>query len=251
MLLIPAIDLKDGKCVRLRQGDMQDVTVFSDQPLEVARRWVDAGARRLHIVDLDGAFRGEPVNADVIHDIAEAFPDLPIQVGGGIRNENTVDVYIQAGVRFVIIGTQAVNEPHLISDLCAEFPTHIIIGLDARDGRVATDGWSKLSKHDAIDMAQHFEEDGVEAIIYTDIARDGMMQGVNIDATVKLADAINIPVIASGGIQNIENVRKLAKVSDSGIIGAITGRAIYEGTLDFAEGQKAADEIAGHSVFGL
>ncbi|MDE0095340.1 MAG: 1-(5-phosphoribosyl)-5-[(5-phosphoribosylamino)methylideneamino]imidazole-4-carboxamide isomerase [Gammaproteobacteria bacterium] len=251
MLLIPAIDLKDGKCVRLRQGDMQDVTVFSDRPVEVARRWVEAGARRLHIVDLDGAFRGEPVNADVIHDIAEEYPDMPIQVGGGIRNESTVDVYIQAGVRYIIIGTQAVNEPHLISDLCAEFPTHIIIGLDAKEGRVATDGWSKLSKHDAIDMARHFEEDGVEAIIYTDIARDGMMQGVNIEATVKLAEAINIPVIASGGIHNIENVRKLARVSDSGIIGAITGRAIYEGTLDFAEGQKTADEIAGQSVFGL
>ena len=251
MLLIPAIDLKDGKCVRLRQGDMQEVTVFSDRPVEVARRWVEAGARRLHVVDLDGAFRGEPVNADVIHDIAEEYPDLPIQVGGGIRNESTVDVYIQAGVRYIIIGTQAVNEPHLISDLCAEFPTHIIIGLDAKEGRVATDGWSKLSRHDVIDMAQHFEEDGVEAIIYTDIARDGMMQGVNIEATVKLAEAINIPVIASGGIHNIENVKKLARVSGSGIIGAITGRAIYEGTLDFAEGQKAADEIAGHSVFGL
>ena len=251
MLLIPAIDLKDGKCVRLRQGDMQDVTVFSDQPLEVARRWVEAGARRLHLVDLDGAFRGEPVNADVIHDIAEEFPELPIQVGGGIRNETTVDVYIQAGVRYVIIGTQAVNEPHLISDLCAEFPTHIIVGLDAKEGRVATDGWSKLSKHDAIDMARHFEEDGVEAIIYTDIARDGMMQGVNIETTVKLAEAINIPVIASGGIKNIENVKKLAEVSGSGIVGAITGRAIYEGELDFAAGQKAADEIAGHSVFGL
>jgi phosphoribosylformimino-5-aminoimidazole carboxamide ribotide isomerase len=251
MLLIPAIDLKDGKCVRLRQGDMQDVTVFSDRPLEVARRWVEAGARRLHLVDLDGAFRGEPVNADVINEIAEEFPDLPIQVGGGIRNESTVDVYIQAGVRYVIIGTQAVKEPHLISDLCVEYPTRIIIGLDARDGRVATDGWSKLSKHDAIDMARHFEEDGVEAIIYTDIARDGMMQGVNIEATVKLAEAINIPVIASGGIKNIENVKKLAEVSGSGIVGAITGRAIYEGELDFAAGQKAADEVADHNVFGL
>ena len=250
MLLIPAIDLKEGKCVRLRQGDMNETTVFSDQPLEVARRWVDAGARRLHIVDLDGAFKGEPVNAEVIHDIAEEFPDLPIQVGGGIRNESSVDVYIQAGVRFVIIGTQAVKEPHFISDLCVEFPTHIIVGLDARDGKVATEGWSKLSKHDAVDMARHFEEDGVEAIIYTDIARDGMMQGVNIEATVELAESINIPVIASGGIKNIENVRKLAQVSDSGIIGAITGRAIYEGTMDFAEGQKAADEIAGTSVFG-
>jgi len=251
MLLIPAIDLKDGNCVRLRQGDLNETTVFSDQPVEVARRWVEAGARRLHIVDLDGAFKGEPVNADVINDIAEAFPDLPIQVGGGIRKESTVDVYIQAGVRFIIIGTQAVKEPHFISDLCAEYPTHIIVGLDARDGKVATDGWSKLSKHDAVDMAKHFEEDGVEAIIYTDIARDGMMQGVNIEATMQLAEAINIPVIASGGIKNIENVKKLAKVSESGIVGAITGRAIYEGTMDFAAAQKAADDIAGQSVFGL
>ncbi|MGB5706649.1 MAG: 1-(5-phosphoribosyl)-5-[(5-phosphoribosylamino)methylideneamino]imidazole-4-carboxamide isomerase [Arenicellales bacterium] len=250
MLLIPAIDLKEGKCVRLRQGDMNETTVFSDQPVEVAKRWVDAGARRLHIVDLDGAFKGEPVNAEVIYDIAEAFPDLPIQVGGGIRSEASVEVYIQAGVRFVIIGTRAVKEPHFISDLCVEFPTHIIVGLDARDGKVATEGWSKLSKHDAVDMARHFEEDGVEAIIYTDIARDGMMQGVNIEATVELAESVNIPVIASGGIKNIENVKKLAEVSGSGIIGAITGRAIYEGTMDFAEGQKAADDIASQSVFG-
>jgi len=251
MLLIPAIDLKDGKCVRLRQGDMSTSTIFSDDPIAVADRWVEEGARRLHIVDLDGAVKGEPMNADVIHDIAERHPDLPIQVGGGIRNENTVDAYIQAGVRYVIIGTQAIKEPHFISDLCAEFPTHIIIGLDAKDGKVATEGWSKLSKHDAIDMARHFESDGVEAIIYTDIARDGMMQGVNVEATVALAEAVNIPVIASGGIQNIENVRKLAAKADTGIVGAITGRAIYEGTLDFAAGQQAADEIAGEGSFGL
>ena len=251
MLLIPAIDLQDGKCVRLRQGDMSDPTVFSDNPVDVARRWVEAGARRLHIVDLDGALKGEPVNADVVHQIADTFPDLPIQIGGGIRNESTVDIYIQAGVRYIIIGTQAVNEPHLISDMCAEFPTHIIVGLDAKDGKVATDGWSKLSKHDAIDMAQHFESDGVEAIIYTDIARDGMMQGVNIEATIELAESVNIPVIASGGIKNITNVKKLAESSGSGIIGAITGRAIYEGTLDFAEGQRLADEVGGQGAFGL
>lgn len=251
MLLIPAIDIKDGKCVRLRQGDMNQSTIFSNDPVAIANRWVEQGARRIHIVDLDGALRGEPVNADVIHVIAENHPDIPIQVGGGIRNEDTVDVYIQAGVRYIIIGTQAIKEPHLISDLCAEFPARIIVGLDARDGKIAIEGWSKLSRHDAIDMAQHFDNDGVEAIVYTDIARDGMMQGVNIEATVALAEAINIPVIASGGIHNIENVKKLAQVSGSGIVGIITGRAIYEGTLDFAEGQKAADEISIEGSFGL
>ena len=230
---------------------MNQSTVFSDDPVAMAERWVSEGARRIHIVDLDGAVQGEPVNAEVIHRIAENHPDVPIQVGGGIRNEDTVEVYIQAGVRYVIIGTQAINEPHLISDLCAEFPTHVIVGLDAKDGKIATEGWSKLSKHDVIDMAQHFDNDGVESIIYTDIARDGMMQGVNIDATVQLAEAVNIPVIASGGIQNIENVKKLAAASGSGIVGAITGRAIYEGTLNFSEGQKVADEISGDGSFGL
>ena len=251
MLVIPAIDLKDGKCVRLRQGDMNEVTVFSDDPPAVAARWIEAGARRLHIVDLDGAVSGEPVNAEVIHRIVEQHPDLPIQVGGGIRTEDTVDVYIQAGVRYVIIGTRAVVEPHFVSDLCAEFPTHVIVGLDARDGKVATEGWSKLSRHDAVDMARHFESDGVEAIIYTDIARDGMMQGVNIEATLHLAQAINIPVIASGGIGHLDNVKKLAAVADAGIIGAITGRAIYEGRMDFAEAQQAADQLAGQGAFGL
>ncbi len=251
MLLIPAIDIKEGKCVRLRQGDMNQSTVFSDDPVAMAARWVDEGARRIHIVDLDGATQGEPVNANLIHEIAQNHPDVPIQVGGGIRNEETVEIYIQAGVRYVIIGTQAIKEPHLISDLCAEFPTHIIVGLDAKDGKVATEGWSKLSKHDAIDMARHFDDDGVEAIIYTDIARDGMMQGVNIEATVAMAEAINIPVIASGGIQNIENVKKLAEQSGAGIVGAITGRAIYEGGLDFAGGQKVADEVSGEGSFGL
>ncbi len=245
MLLIPAIDLKEGKCVRLRQGRMEDDTVFSDDPVAMAARWVEAGARRLHLVDLDGAFAGRPVNAEVIHRISEAFPDLPIQIGGGIRSEDTVQSYLEAGVQFVIIGTKAVNEPHFVADLCVEFPGHIIVGLDAKEGKVAIDGWSKLSKHDVIDMAKHFENDGVEAIIYTDISRDGMMQGVNIEATVKLAQAINIPVIASGGITNIEDIRALSKVVDEGITGAITGRAIYEGGLDFAEGQALADKLCG------
>ncbi|NOY67734.1 MAG: 1-(5-phosphoribosyl)-5-[(5-phosphoribosylamino)methylideneamino]imidazole-4-carboxamide isomerase [Gammaproteobacteria bacterium] len=243
MLLIPAIDLKDGKCVRLRQGIMEDETVFSDDPVEVAARWVDAGARRLHLVDLNGAFAGKPVNGEVIHRIAERFPDLPIQVGGGIRDEETVQAYLNAGVQYVIIGTKAVNEPHFIGDLCAEFPGHVIVGLDAKDGKVAVDGWSKLSNHDVIDMAQRFERDGVEAIIYTDIGRDGMMNGVNIESTVKLAQAISIPVIASGGITNLNDIKALCKVEEEGIMGAITGRAIYEGTLDFVEGQKLADEL--------
>jgi len=243
MLLIPAIDLKDGKCVRLRQGRMDDETIFSDDPVAMAARWVEAGARRLHLVDLNGAFEGKPVNGDVVHAIAEAFPEVPIQIGGGIRDEETVQSYLDAGVQYVIIGTKAVSAPHFINDLCLEFPGHIIVGLDAKDGKVAIDGWSKLSKHDVIDMAKHFEEDGVSAIVYTDIGRDGMMTGVNVDATVKLAQSVNIPIIASGGVTNLDDVRALCAVADEGIAGAITGRAIYEGTLDFAEGQKLADEL--------
>lgn len=242
MLLIPAIDLKDGKCVRLRQGKMEDDTVFSDDPIAVAKRWVDAGCRRLHLVDLNGAFAGNPVNAEVVHAITEAYPDMPVQVGGGIRDEKTIEAYLDAGVKYVIIGTKAVTDPHFISEICVGFPGHIIVGLDAKGGKVATDGWSKVSRHDVIDMAQRFEEDGVDSIIYTDISRDGMMQGVNIDATVKLAQAIHIPVIASGGITNMDDVKNLVGVEDEGIVGAITGRAIYEGTLDFAQAQAWADE---------
>ncbi|WP_455198280.1 HisA/HisF-related TIM barrel protein, partial [Kaarinaea lacus] len=163
----------------------------------------------------------------------------------GFRHEETIQTYLDAGVQYVIIGTKAVTAPHFVSDICLAFPGHIIVGLDAKDGKVAIDGWSKLSKHDVIDLAQHFEQDGVEAIVYTDISRDGMMTGVNVDATVKLAQSIHIPVIASGGITNLDDVRALCEVEDEGIMGAITGRAIYEGTLDFVEGQKLADEMAG------
>lgn len=245
MLLIPAIDLKDGKCVRLRQGRMEDETVFGEDPVQVARRWVEAGARRLHMVDLNGAFAGKPVNAEVIHRVAEAFPDLPIQVGGGIRDEDTVQAYLDAGVQYVIIGTKAVSAPHFVNDLCLEFPGHIIVGLDAKDGKVAIDGWSKLSNHSAVDMAQRFEDDGVEAIVFTDIGRDGMMEGMNLESTVALASAISIPVIASGGVSSMDDVRALAQQAEEGIMGAIIGRALYEGTIDLAAAQKMVDELGG------
>ncbi|MBV1961305.1 MAG: 1-(5-phosphoribosyl)-5-[(5-phosphoribosylamino)methylideneamino]imidazole-4-carboxamide isomerase [Immundisolibacteraceae bacterium] len=243
MLLIPAIDLKDGKCVRLRQGEMNDVTVFSDNPVEVAQRWYDAGARRLHMVDLDGATSGKPENAGVIHEVVEALPDMDIQIGGGIRDEDTIETYLEAGVRYVILGTKAVNAPHFVGDVCVEFPGHIIVGLDARNGKVATDGWSKLSHHDVVDMAKHFEQDGVEAIIFTDIGRDGMMQGLNLESTVELASAVTIPVFASGGVTNMSDIESLCAVEEEGLQGVIIGRAIYEGTLDFKAAMVRAAEL--------
>jgi phosphoribosylformimino-5-aminoimidazole carboxamide ribotide isomerase len=243
MLLIPAIDIQGGRCVRLRQGRMDQPTVFSEDPVAMARRWAEAGARRLHVVDLDGASRGRPVNAQVVRDIVAAVPELPVQVGGGIRDEEAIEEYVGSGVRYVILGSKAAAAPHFIADVCVEFPGHIIVGIDGRDGKVATDGWSKLSQHDVLDLAQHFERDGVEAIIFTDIGRDGMLSGVNVDATVELARAVNIPIIASGGIKTLEDVRALCAVADEGVLGAITGRAIYEGTLDYAEGQRLADEL--------
>jgi len=238
MLLIPAIDIKDGQCVRLRQGRMDDSTVFSDDPVAMAGRWVEAGASRLHIVDLNGATAGKPVNARVIRDIVRAYPDVPLQVGGGIRDEETIETYLEMGVGFVIIGTSAVNEPHFVADAAVSFPGHIIVALDARDGKVAIDGWSKLSNHDVIDIAQHFERDGVSAIIYTDISRDGMMTGVNIEATVKLARSVRIPIIASGGIAGMKDIEALCAVEGEGVAGAVLGRALYEGALDFAECRK-------------
>ncbi len=244
MLIIPAIDLKDGQCVRLRQGLMDDSTVFSDDPVAMARRWVDAGCRRLHLVDLNGAFAGEPVNGEVVTAIAAAWPELPIQIGGGIRNLETIEHYVQAGVSYVIIGTRAVKEPEFVGEACRAFPGRVIVGLDAKDGLVATDGWAEVSAVHATELARRFESDGVTAIVYTDIARDGMMQGVNVEATVAVARASGIPVIASGGITNLDDIRALKSVAHEGICGAITGRAIYEGTLDVAEAQKLCDEEA-------
>ena len=241
MIIIPSIDLKDGKCVRLRQGAMSDVTVLSENPIAVADQWVEAGARRLHIVDLDGAASGKPKNAELIHTITANHPNIPIQVGGGIRDEDTVQAYLDVGVQYVIIGTKAVSAPHFINDLCLEFPGHIIVGLDAKDGKVAIDGWSKLSHHDVIDMAQHFESDGVTAIIFTDIGRDGMMRGLNIEATIELASSIHIPVIASGGVTSEKDIKQLCECNEEGIIGVIIGRALYEGTIELQHTQQLAD----------
>lgn len=242
MLLIPAIDIKDGKCVRLRQGRMDDETVYGNSPLDVAERWINEGAKRLHIVDLNGAVSGKPGNADIIHTIAETFPDIILQVGGGIRHEDTIQTYLDAGVNYVIIGTRAVTTPHFVSDVCLEFPGHVIVGLDARDGKLATEGWSKLSNHDVVDMARRFEDDGVVSIIFTDIGRDGMMNAVNIEATLNLCRRITIPIIASGGIGSMDDIKALCEIAPEGIEGAITGRAIYEGALDFAAAQKYINE---------
>ncbi len=243
MLLIPAIDLKDGRCVRLRQGNMNDETVFSDDPVAMAERWIEAGSKRIHIVDLNGAVAGFPVNADIIGRISETFPDVEIQVGGGIRDFDSIQTYLDVGVDYVIIGTQAVRAPHFVDDACLEFPGHIIVGLDARDGKVAVEGWSKLSKHDAVDMAVRFEEAGVEALVFTDIGRDGMMRGVNTGATRELARKVTIPVIASGGVSSMDDVRELCEASKDGVFGAIVGRALYEGSLDLREAQRLALEL--------
>ena len=244
MLIIPAIDLKDGNCVRLRQGLMEESTLFSENPAEMARHWLSKGVRRLHLVDLNGAFAGKPVNEPAIRDIVDAVGgEVPVQLGGGIRDLDTIARYLDIGVHYVIIGTAAVKTPGFLHDACNAFPGHIIVGLDARDGKVAVDGWSKLTHHDVIDLAQKFEHYGVEAIIYTDIGRDGMLTGVNIEATVKLARSVNVPIIASGGVTNLDDVRNLCAVSQEGIGGVITGRAIYEGTLEFEAAQALADEL--------
>ena len=245
MIVIPAIDLKDGQCVRLKQGRMEDSTVFSDDPVQMARHWQQQGARRLHLVDLNGAFAGEPVNGEIVKAIARELPDLPLQIGGGIREIETIDAYIDAGVSYVIIGTKAVEDPGFVTKACALYPGKVIVGLDAQNGRVATDGWANVTNFAAEDLAKHFSGLGVSAIVYTDIARDGMMQGVNVEATVALAEQSSIPIIASGGITNLEDIKALKVVcktsTGAGILGAITGRAIYEGTLDLAAAQALLD----------
>lgn len=243
MILIPAIDLKDGKCVRLKQGRMDETTIFSDSPVDMAQRWVNEGAKRLHLVDLNGAFDGKPVNGDVIQAIASKFPDLPIQIGGGIRDAETVQAYLNSGVKYCIIGTKAVEDPDFVVELCQQFPDHIIVGIDAKNGMVATDGWDKVSSVSAVGLAKKFEKAGVSAIVYTDISRDGMMTGPNIEATAELAEAISIPVIISGGMSNMEDVKNACSIEDKGIMGTILGRSIYEGTIDLQEAQRYVDSL--------
>ena len=241
MIIIPAIDLKDGQCVRLRKGIMEDTTVFSNNPTEMASKWVAEGARRLHLVDLNGAFEGRPINADCVNEITRSFPDLPVQIGGGIRDLLTANAYIEAGISYLIIGTMAVTNPDFVKNLCDEFPNKIIVGLDANNGLVATDGWAKQTDIDVVELSKKYEQYGVSSIIYTDIARDGMMQGVNVEATANLAKKTSIPIIASGGITNLDDIVALLKNAHHGIMGAITGRAIYEGQLDFNDAQTMSD----------
>ena len=246
MLLIPAIDLKDGHCVRLKQGDMDQSTTFGEDPAAMARKWVGQGARRLHLVDLNGAFAGVPKNYAAIKSILKEVGDeIPVQLGGGIRDLDTIEKYIDGGLRYVIIGTAAVKNPGFLKDACTAFGGHIIVGLDAKDGKVATDGWSKLTGHEVVDMARKFEDWGVESIIYTDIGRDGMLSGINVEATVKLAQALTIPVIASGGLGSMQDIENLCAVEDEGVEGVICGRAIYSGDLDFAAAQARADALNG------
>ena len=246
MLLIPAIDLKDGNCVRLRQGDLDDATVFSEDPTAMAELWLARGARRIHLVDLNGAVAGVPKNEAQIRAIVDAVSGhIPVQIGGGIRDLDTIEHYLDSGITYVIIGTAAVKNPGFLHDACGAFPGHIIVGLDARAGKVATDGWSKLTRHDVLDMARKFEDYACEGIIYTDIGRDGMLSGVNVDATVRLAQHVKIPVFASGGIASMADIEALCAVADAGIEGAILGRSIYEGTLNFKQAQARADELTG------
>jgi phosphoribosylformimino-5-aminoimidazole carboxamide ribotide isomerase len=245
MVVIPAIDIKDGRCVRLRQGDMDDATVFSEDPVAVAKYWLAQGATRLHLVDLNGARAGSPKNEQVIKEICRAVgADIPVQLGGGIRDMDTIERYLDIGLEYVIIGTAAVKNPGLVHDACAAFQGHIIVGLDAKDGKVAVEGWSKMTGHDVLDLGKKFEDHGVESIIYTDIGRDGMLTGINLEATRKLAQDLRIPIIASGGLHTLDDLKLVCALEADGVSGVITGRAIYEGTLDFKAAVALADSLA-------
>lgn len=244
MLLIPAIDLQKGRCVRLRQGDLvNNVTVYNEDAVDQAGQWADLGAKRIHIVDLDGAKTGKPVNAGLIREMIEEIGDAAeIELGGGIRSLEQIEKYVDAGVRYVVIGTAAVKQSGFLREACAVFPGHIVVALDAKDGIVATDGWVKSTGHDVIDLAKRFQDYGVEAFLYTDIARDGMLSGVNVEATAQLARAVNVPVIASGGMHTLDDVAALLKVESDGVMGAVLGRSLYEGTIDFEKALELVEK---------
>ena len=249
MILFPAIDLKDGLCVRLQQGDMARATVFNDDPAAQAKIFVEQGFEYLHIVDLDGAFAGKPVNAAAVERILGAVK-IPLQLGGGIRDQATIEAWLGKGIKRVIIGTAAVRNPALVKEAARAYPGRIAVGLDARDGTVAVEGWAETSTLSALDIAQRFEDAGVAAIIYTDVARDGMLKGLNLDATIALSEKISIPVIASGGLASIADVRALLEARARKLEGAIAGRALYDGRLDAAQAialLKAERQQAGAS----
>ena len=242
MKIIPAIDIQNGNCVRLKQGDFTKETIFHSSPIDMAQKWVDEGAERLHIVDLDGARLGSPINMEVISKICDKFPSIPVQIGGGIRDLETAEKYLSAGASFIIVGTKAVEDPNFIKILCSKFPKKIIVGIDAKNGEVATEGWLSISDKNAIDFAKIFENLGVAEIVYTDIEKDGMMKGLNIKATLDLAKNVKIPIIASGGVSCIEDIYKIGAYTKSGISGIIIGRALYEKKFNIEEAKKVFDE---------
>ena len=242
MKIIPAIDIQNGNCVRLKQGDFTKETIFHSSPIDMAQKWVDEGAERLHIVDLDGARLGSPINMTVISKICDKFPSIPVQIGGGIRDLETAEKYLSAGASFIIVGTKAVEDPNFIKVLCSKFPRKVIVGIDAKNGEVATEGWLSISDKNAIDFAKIFENLGVAEIVYTDIEKDGMMKGLNIEATLDLARNVRIPIIASGGVSCIEDIYKIGAYTKSGISGIIIGRALYEKKFNIEEAKKVFDE---------
>ncbi len=239
MIIIPAVDIKNGRCVRLFQGRMDSETIFSNDPAAMAKRWQEDGAEIIHVIDLDGAFEKSPQNLDAIKSIVESI-HVPVQLGGGIRNMDTIKSYIDIGIKRVIIGTEAINNPQLVKDACKEFPDQIVVGIDARNGLVAIEGWTQTTQIKAVDLARKFENCGVIAINFTDIHRDGMQTGTNIEETRRLAEAVSIPVIASGGVSTIEDIKNLLPLEEAGVIGVITGRALYSGTLNLKEAIKVS-----------
>ena len=238
MLIIPAIDIKDGKCVRLKQGRMSDETIFSDKPEEMAKKWFDCGAERLHLVDLDGAVSGKPVNRKTITRIVESIP-IPVELGGGVRDLETLRAYFDLGLQYVILGTVAHKDPDFVKKACRLYPGQIILGIDARNNRIAVEGWTEEIDQTPAALAKQFENDGLAAIIYTDINRDGMRTGCNVEATGTLAGTTSIPVIASGGISEMDDVLRILPLAADGVMGLITGRALYDGSLDLAAAIKA------------